>query len=99
MVIVVAVGGFAVWRIRGFFGSHELPTYAGNMAEDANRSDPKVVRYEIFGPAGTVPDIHHIDDDGDPNQHPGAHPPASVGDETRPGAGRAGGEGGARRAP
>ena len=52
LVIVVAVGGFAVARVRGNFGSHQLPTYAGSMSDDEHRSDPKRVVYEIFGPAG-----------------------------------------------
>ncbi|WP_268762560.1 MmpS family transport accessory protein, partial [Mycobacteroides abscessus] len=29
MVLVLVIAGFAVWRIRGIFGSHQLPTYAG----------------------------------------------------------------------
>ncbi len=82
MAVVVAVGGFAVWRIRGFFGSQQLPTYAGSMSEDANRSDPKIVRYEIFGPPGAVADINYIDAEGDPNQIVGATLPWSVDVET-----------------
>ncbi|MCA4771179.1 hypothetical protein H8Z68_23075, partial [Mycobacteroides abscessus] len=27
MVLVLVIAGFAVWRIRGIFGSHQLPTY------------------------------------------------------------------------
>lgn len=81
-MLVLAVGGFSVWRIRNIFGSHQLPTYAGSMSEDSNRSDPKIVRYEIFGNPGARADINYIDDEGDPNQVVGATLPWSVEVET-----------------
>jgi Mycobacterium membrane protein len=43
VVVVVAVGGFAVARVRGIFGPHQLPTYAGSMSDEKNKSDPKRV--------------------------------------------------------
>lgn len=81
-MIVLIVGGFSVWRIRNIFGSHQLPTYAGNMTEGSDLTDPKVVRYEIFGDPGATADINYIDDDGDPNQIVGATLPWSVEVET-----------------
>lgn len=81
-MLVLVVGGFSVWRIRNIFGSHQLPTYAGSMSEDSNRSDPKIVRYEIFGNLGARADINYIDDEGDPNQVVGATLPWSVEVET-----------------
>lgn len=81
-MLVLVVGGFSVWRIRNIFGSHQLPTYAGSMSEDSNRSDPKIVRYEIFGNPGARADINYIDDEGDPNQVVGATLPWSVEVET-----------------
>ena len=77
LVIVVAVGGFAVARVRGIFGSHQLPTYAGSMSDDDNKSDPKRLVYEIFGPAGATADINYIDDEGETNQVNGATLPWS----------------------
>lgn len=78
LAVVVAVGAFAVVRVRGVFGSDVLPTYAGSMS-DANRvSDPKRVVYQIFGPPGTVADINYLDDDGTPHQIVGAALPWSV---------------------
>jgi len=68
MVVVVAIGGFSVLRVRGIFGSHQLPTYAGSMSDEANKSDPKRVLYEVFGQPGTVADINYVDDEGQPNQ-------------------------------
>ncbi|OAN37890.1 hypothetical protein A4X20_21015 [Mycolicibacterium iranicum] len=82
LVLVLVVGGFAVWRIRNIFGSHQLPTYAGNMSEDSNRSDPKRVRYEVFGNPGATADINYIDAEGDPNQIVAAALPWSIEVET-----------------
>ncbi|CAN3129835.1 Siderophore export accessory protein MmpS4 [Mycobacterium sp. smrl_JER01] len=81
-MIVLVVGGFAVWRLRNVFGSEQLPTYAGSMSEDSNRSDPKIVRYEIFGEPGATADINYIDAEGDPNQVVGAVLPWSIEVET-----------------
>jgi hypothetical protein len=78
MVMVITVAGFAVWRIRGIFGSQQLETYAGSMTDDKNNSKPKHVVYEIFGPPGTVADINYIDEDGESNQVNGATLPWSV---------------------
>ena len=68
-MVVLAVGAFAVSRVRGIFGSQELPTYAGSMpGNTVSSSDPKRVIYEVFGPPGTVADINYIDPDGEPQQ-------------------------------
>jgi len=77
MVVVVIVGGFAVWRVRGIFGSYQPPTYAGSMSDNENNFSPKHVLYEIFGPPGTVADINYIDEEGEPHQIVGAALPWS----------------------
>lgn len=79
---MLAVGAFSVWRIRGIFGSQQLPTYAGSMSEDSNKSDPKVVRYEVWGEPGAIADINYVDAEGDPNQLVGAALPWSIDIET-----------------
>lgn len=81
LVLVLVIGGFTVWRIRNIFGSHQLPTYAGSMSEDSNRTDPKRVRYEVYGNPGAA-DINYIDAEGDPNQIVGAALPWSIEVET-----------------
>jgi hypothetical protein len=78
LVVVIAVGAFAVSRVRGIFGSHQLPTYAGSKSDDKYKSDPKRVVYQIFGPPGTVADINYLDDYGTPHQVNGAVLPWSV---------------------
>lgn len=78
LVVVIAAGAFAVARVRGIFGSHQLPTYAGSMSDDKRKSDPKHVVYQIFGPPGTVADINYLDDSGTPHQVNGVTLPWSV---------------------
>lgn len=68
MVVVIVVGGFAVMRIRGVFGSHKLETYAGSMSDTDTNSDPKHLRYEIVGDPGATADINYIDEEGEPHQ-------------------------------
>ncbi|TEA03314.1 MmpS family transport accessory protein [Mycobacteroides salmoniphilum] len=54
MVLVLAIAGFAVWRIRGIFGSHQLPTYyeiygpPGTIA-DINYIDKEGEPHQING--------------------------------------------------
>ncbi|BBY64312.1 MmpS family protein [Mycolicibacterium helvum] len=78
LVVVIAAGGLAVSRVRGVFGSHQLPTYAGSKSDEKRKSDPKRVVYQIFGPPGTVADINYLDDSGTPHQINGATLPWSV---------------------
>ncbi|WP_348730645.1 MmpS family transport accessory protein [uncultured Mycolicibacterium sp.] len=82
LVIVLVVSGFAVWRLRNMFAANPLPTYTGSMTEDANKSDPKIVRYEVWGEPGAVADINYVDAEGDPNQIVGAVLPWSIDVET-----------------
>ncbi|WP_110781815.1 MmpS family transport accessory protein [Mycolicibacterium parafortuitum] len=82
LVIVLVVAGFAVWRLRGMFASNPLPTYAGNVTEDSNKSDPKILRYEIWGEPGAVADINYTDAEGDATQLVNVPLPWSVDIET-----------------
>lgn len=68
MAIVLVAAGFAVVRVRGIFGSHQLPTYAGSMSDNSNKTDPKSLIYEVWGPPGATADINYIDDEGETNQ-------------------------------
>jgi hypothetical protein len=83
LVVVLAVGAFAVARVRGIFGSQPLPTYAGSMSADtAAGYDPKRVVYEIFGAPGTVAEINYLDPAGEPHQLSGVRLPWSLEVET-----------------
>jgi hypothetical protein len=67
MVIVTTLGAFTVSRLHGFFGSDPYRPDSGN-ADAIVQFNPKHVRYEIFGPPGTVADINYLDADAQP-QH------------------------------
>jgi hypothetical protein len=46
IVVVVAVAGFTVHRIRGFFGSEGIIVTPKVFADDPESFDPKVVKYD-----------------------------------------------------
>ncbi|MGH3967067.1 MAG: MmpS family transport accessory protein, partial [Mycobacterium sp.] len=61
IVMVVVVGGFTVYRVRGYFGAHGNAGGSSVKFEDTKPFNPKVVIYEIFSPNGTVADINYLD--------------------------------------
>lgn len=78
ILAVVAVGGFTVSRIHGFFGSQQRPSYADGKMEETKPFDPKRLTYEIFGPPGTIADISYFDTDAEPQRVDGATIPWRV---------------------
>lgn len=79
IVAVVAVGGFTVYRVHGYFGAN--PDFgSASKFEDTEPFHPKVVIYEIFSPAGTtgVADINYLDLDAQPQRLDGAGLPWSL---------------------
>ncbi|MDT7762932.1 MAG: hypothetical protein QOC63_2352 [Mycobacterium sp.] len=79
IVVVVAIGGFTVDRVRGVFGSNSEITSAGSgLANDAAPFNPKRVTYEIFGSDGTVATINYLDLDAQPQEVKGARLPWSI---------------------
>ncbi|MCK0173971.1 MULTISPECIES: MmpS family transport accessory protein [Mycobacteriaceae] len=66
VVIVVAAGGFTVSRLHGVFGSDTSLAYGDTATEDTRPVNPKILRYEIFGPPGTVAQISFFNGNGDP---------------------------------
>ncbi|MDA4107590.1 membrane protein [Mycobacterium holsaticum DSM 44478] len=74
IVLVVAVAGFTVHRIRTFFGAEGIITTPKVFADDPEPFDPKVVTYEIFG-TGTYADINYLDLDAKPIRVDGASLP------------------------
>lgn len=77
IVLVVAVAGFAVHRIRTFFGSEGIIVTPKVFANDPEPFDPKVVKYEIFG-SGSYADINYLDLDAKPQRIDGAALPWSL---------------------
>ena len=77
IVIVVAIAGFTVHRIRTFFGAEGIITTPRVFADDPEPFDPKVVMYEIFG-SGTYANINYLDLDAKPQRLDGAALPWSL---------------------
>lgn len=67
IVAVVIAGGMTVSRLHGVFGSEHRPSYAESRQQDTKPFNPKHVKYEVFGPAGTMADISYFDANGEPN--------------------------------
>lgn len=67
IVAVVVAGGMTVSRLHGVFGSEKRPSYAESRQQDTKPFNPKHVKYEVFGPAGTMADISYFDANGEPN--------------------------------
>ena len=81
IVVVVAIAGFTVSRIRTFFGAEGILTTPKVFADDPEPFDPKVVKYEIFG-SGTYANINYLDLDAKPQRLDGATIPWSLTLET-----------------
>lgn len=68
IVIVVAVAGFTVMRVRTFFGTGPGYVSTENGAgDDTEPFDPKVVKYEIFG-SGSTANVNYMDLDAKPQR-------------------------------
>lgn len=78
IALVIALGGFTVWRIHGIFGSDKRPSYADSQTDNSKPFNPKRLTYEVFGPPGTVADISYFDVDADPRRVDGAQLPWSL---------------------
>jgi hypothetical protein len=72
IVVVVAVAGFTVARIRTFFGAEGITVTPVQFADDPEPFDPKVVTYEIYGEPGAYADINYLDLDAKPQRVDGA---------------------------
>jgi hypothetical protein len=74
---VIVAGVLTVSRLHGIFGSEKRPSYAATRIDDAEPFNPKHLRYEVFGPPGTVAHISYFDANADP-QRVGARLPWSL---------------------
>jgi len=66
-VVVLAVAGFAVYRLHGVFASHNV-TATPNNSNSIVPFNPKHVVLEVFGPPGTVATITYLDVDAQPQR-------------------------------
>src|SRR4051812_33326320 len=66
-LVSLAIGGFAVHRLHGVFGSdNEITREGSGIANDAKPFNPKQVTYEVYGPAGTLATINYLDLEANP---------------------------------
>lgn len=77
IVMVVIVGGFAVTRVKSFFGAHNTGALTTTKLDDSKPYKPKVVRYEIFGSAHQA-NVNYLDLSAQPQRLDGAPLPWSL---------------------
>jgi hypothetical protein len=65
---VVVVAGFAVYRLNGIFGSHDVTSTPSGGANEIVPFNPKHVVLEVFGPPGTVATITYLDVNAQPQR-------------------------------
>ncbi|WP_445170734.1 MmpS family transport accessory protein [Mycolicibacterium sp. Dal123E01] len=67
-IAVIVAGGMTVSRLHNVFGA-EIPSVYGDTKSDKGQPyNPKMMKYEIFGPPGTAAQVSYFDVNGDP-QH------------------------------
>lgn len=71
IVAVVVVGGFAVVRVKSFFGAHDTGIMSSPRLDDSKPFKPKVVKYEVFGSASQA-NVNYLDLSADPRRIDGA---------------------------
>ncbi|MDT5168798.1 MAG: hypothetical protein QOD02_2129 [Mycobacterium sp.] len=60
-VVVVALAGFAVYRLHGAFSSHKNASAASGVSNEIVPFNPKSVIYEVFGAPGATATINYQD--------------------------------------
>jgi Mycobacterium membrane protein len=78
ILVVIGAGGFTVSRLHGIFGSEKRLSYADTRTGEAKPFNPKHLKYEVFGPPGTVASISYFDVNSDPQHVDGASLPWSL---------------------
>lgn len=68
VVVAVALGGVAVSRLRGVFGSDEIFSATGSSAAPLVPFHLKRVTYEVYGPTDTTGSVSYLDKKAQPEQ-------------------------------
>ncbi|MGA5464428.1 MmpS family transport accessory protein [Mycobacterium sp. NPDC050041] len=71
-IVVIAIAGFAVYRLNGIFGSKDVTSTPSGAANEIVPFDPKRVLMEVYGPPGAVATITYTDIDAQPQRVDGA---------------------------
>jgi hypothetical protein len=66
--VVVAVAGFAVYRLNGIFGAHDVVSTPSGGANEIVPFNPKRVVMEVFGAPGTTATITYLDVNAQPQR-------------------------------
>ena len=64
----VAIGAYAVVRIRDSFGVEATAAAADGTGDQTKPFNPKHITYEITGPPGGIVDVDYLDADGQPQR-------------------------------
>jgi hypothetical protein len=67
-IIVVAVAGFAIYRLHGIFGSHNNTSANPGLSNEIVPFNPKHVVLEVFGAPGATATINYLDVNAQPQQ-------------------------------
>jgi hypothetical protein len=67
-VIVIALVGFAVYRLHGIFGSNNPASRPSADALENTGYNPKHVLLEVFGSPGTTATINYLDEQAQPQR-------------------------------
>ena len=67
-VFVVALAGFAVYRLHGIFGSKDVTSTPSGAANEIVPFNPKHVLMEVYGPPGTVATVTYTDVNAQPQR-------------------------------
>ena len=67
-VIIIAIAGFAVYRLNGIFGSKDVVSTPDNSANDTKPFNPKRVLIEVFGDPGSTATITYLDINAQPQR-------------------------------
>ena len=67
LIVVLSVSALAVTRLHKVFGSQDLNANSGAGIKIV-QFNPKVVRYDVFGPTGSTANINYWDENADTHQ-------------------------------
>ncbi|WP_304116004.1 MmpS family transport accessory protein [Mycolicibacterium bacteremicum] len=67
-VVVIAVAGFAVYRLHGVFASEDVVSTPSGAADEIVPFNPKHVVLEVYGPPGAAATITYLDVDAQPQR-------------------------------
>lgn len=68
VAVAVALGGVAVDKLRGAFGSEAIFTATGSSARPLEPSYVKRVTYEVYGPGDTTGSVSYLNKNAQPEQ-------------------------------